>query len=218
MLSSLPNSPSKQEVMTSLIIDTSTDLCLIAVANGDKILSEEIFPHNNLLSKKLLPSIQKLLKMNGIRPSELSYIAAGIGPGSYTGTRLGASVAKSLSFGLNINVKPFHSPLAFLPDCQGSFAFLIPTRANLYFILQGIYRSDGILEQSAALIPANALSLKTQGTDFLIHFSTHALPLELKEKTAFNASPNLLALSKFLSSAQTLPPENIELQYLHTPF
>ncbi len=203
--------------MTYLIIDTSTDLCLIALADERRIISEQAFSHFNLLSKNLLPSIQQLLEANNVFPSDLSFIAAGIGPGSYTGTRLGASVAKSLAFGLNIHVKPFHSPLAFLPDSQGTFAFLLPTRAGLYFVLTGASASTQVDQKSAGLVPSVELLSAVQAADYLICPPSLTLPEELKEKLQFNASPNLSALTKYLLSVEAQPPENIELQYLHTP-
>jgi tRNA threonylcarbamoyladenosine biosynthesis protein TsaB len=206
-----------EKKMTTLIIDTSTEQCLIALTQGGQLLSELAFPHLNLLSKNLLPSVQGLLKDNGVAPSDLSFIAAGIGPGSYTGTRLGCAVAKTLAFGLGIGVKPFHSPLAFLPNQEGSFAFLLPTRARLYYILKGVCSPQGVTQQSATLISAEALISETQDVDFLVCSSTHILPEELCKKNLYTPSPNLSALCLSLQFIETLPPEKIELQYLHTP-
>src|ERR1700733_2224301 len=98
------------KIMTYLIIDTSTDICLIALIGDGRIQAERVFAHLNLLSKNLLVSIQELIESSGTPLSALSFIAAGTGPGSYTGTRLGAAVAKSPAFGLGIEVKPFCSP------------------------------------------------------------------------------------------------------------
>jgi tRNA threonylcarbamoyl adenosine modification protein YeaZ len=192
--------------MIGLILDTSTDLCLLGLAKEDELFAEEVFPHSNLLSKNLLPSIQQLLEKNHLSPSDLSCIALGIGPGSYTGTRLGAAVAKSLAFGLNILVKPFHSPLAFLPKRTGSFAFLIPTRAGSYFVLKN---------NSARVVPAEALIPEVQEVDLLVGSS---LPEGLTEKPRFQPLPNLVELSKFLCNVEGVLPENISLHYLHNPF
>lgn len=203
--------------MTYLIIDTSTELCLIALVSQDELLCRQVFPHLNLLSKNLLPSIHDLLEKNKVLPSDLSFIAAGTGPGSYTGTRLGATVAKSLAFGLNIQVKPFCSPLAYLPKQTGSFAFLIPTRGGLYFILKG-NQGEKTIQESTSLIPADSLSLEMKTVDYLVLPSLHTLPESLSEKPYFEAAPNLPSLVKFLSSTESLPPEKIEIQYFHTPF
>lgn len=203
--------------MTCLIIDTSTDLCLIAAARGPDILCEQVFAHGNLLSKNLLPSIQEMLAKANIPLSALTFIAAGIGPGSYTGTRLGASVAKSLAFGLNIPVKPFHSPLAFLPHKEGSFAFLLPTRAGGFFVLKGCKKPSRIVQESAGLLSVEQLFFEIHSADFLICPTSLHLPDALHQKPRIEPLPNFSALALFLETVAELSPENIAMQYLHTP-
>lgn len=99
--------------MSCLIIDTSTERCILALVEGDRILSQRTFAHENTLSRTLLPSIQECLREQEKTMSALNLIAVGTGPGSYTGTRVGVAVAKSLAFGLNILVIPFCSSLIF---------------------------------------------------------------------------------------------------------
>jgi hypothetical protein len=119
---------------------------------------------------------------------------------------------------LNIQVKPFHSPLAFLPPCQGCFAFLISTRAGLYFVLSGSQAPDRIDQKNASLVSAEDLTSRLEAADFLICPASQTLPESLKGKPLFHSSPNLPALVKFLAPVEALPPENVELHYLHTPF
>ncbi len=204
--------------MTYLIIDTSTDLCLIALVDGNQILSERVFLHLNKLSKNLLTSVQDLLGQHGVTINELNHIAVGIGPGSYTGTRVGATVAKSLAFGLNVLVKPFYSPLAFLPNQNGSFAFLLPTRSGEYFVVQGTISSSTTVQKCAALLSAQTLLSELKGVDFFIGPSTHPLSDALKAKPCFEPCANLPVLVQHLSTVQPIPAESVELQYLHTPF
>ena len=95
--------------MTSLILDTSGDLTYIAIAVSGSLASKVIITEGRQLSKFLLPSIQSILQ--ACTPN---FIAIGTGPGSFTGTRIGAMVAKTLAFAWNIPLIPFPSPL--LPD------------------------------------------------------------------------------------------------------
>ncbi len=55
-------------------------------------------------SKELLPNIDKLLKKNKIKPEQLKWVAVNLGPGSFTGLRVGISVANTFGYGLNIPV------------------------------------------------------------------------------------------------------------------
>lgn len=195
--------------MPELIIDTSTELCLIALIQEGQILSENVFAHANQLSQNLLPSIQEMMKKSNFSLSALSSIALGIGPGSYTGTRVGAAVAKSLAFGLGIGVKPFYSPLAFLPGKKGSFAFVIPTKAGAYFLLKG---------DQPSLVSSEELEAEAGAVDYLVTSPSHAVPESLKSKPYFEAAPNLPLLVTRLDAVRPVSPESIELHYLHTPF
>jgi tRNA threonylcarbamoyladenosine biosynthesis protein TsaB len=202
--------------MTYLILDTSTDLCLIALAKGDQIVAEEIFPHGNLLSNRLIPTIQSFVATHCKSPKNLAGIALGIGPGSYTGTRVGAAVAKSLAFGLEIPLKTFHSPLAFLPDKEGSFAFIIPTRSGQFYLLSGRLASTHVDQENSSLFSAEEIE-KFENVDFLICASIDSLPLTLRGKTHFPPIPNFRPLAYFLSNQSPSLLENTELLYLNHP-
>ena len=55
-------------------------------------------------SQELLPNIDKLLKKNKIKPEQLKWVAVNLGPGSFTGLRVGISIANTFGYGLNIPV------------------------------------------------------------------------------------------------------------------
>ena len=122
-----------------LLLDTSTELVILGLfTNQGKLIATSSFAHGNNLSKTLLPSMQSLLKERGLTPKDLSKIACGIGPGSYTGTRVGVAVAKSLAFALQIPIQGFCSLLAFIPrSVSREFSFLVPSRSGKVFVLQG---------------------------------------------------------------------------------
>jgi tRNA threonylcarbamoyladenosine biosynthesis protein TsaB len=97
--------------MISLIIDTSGNQAFIGLAENGLLQSKIIIAEGRQLSKFLLTSIQTILQ--GRTPS---YIAIGTGPGSFTGTRVGGIVAKSLGLGWNIPLIPFSS--SHIPDLE----------------------------------------------------------------------------------------------------
>lgn len=55
-------------------------------------------------SKELLPNIDRLLRGNKIKPEQLRQVAANLGPGSFTGLRIGISIANAFGYALNIPV------------------------------------------------------------------------------------------------------------------
>jgi tRNA threonylcarbamoyl adenosine modification protein YeaZ len=194
--------------MNTLVIDTSTDLCLLALVQEDLVVHENIFPHENRLSKWLLPSIQALLETAKMKPADLKEIAVGKGPGSYTGTRLGASVAKTLCFALNIPLKAFYSPLAFMPNTEG--AFLLPTKAGLYFLLKP--------GTKATFISASDLHQHLESTPFFVMPDPQKAPQEVGARPCLQATVNLPNLAAHLSLLPLMDPEEMTLEYLHTPF
>jgi len=86
-----------------LSINTGSEQNSIALLGKD--IAEEIFWKSyRTQSKELLPKIDRLLKLNKIKLTNLEAIAAFQGPGSYTGLRVGISVANALGWGLDIPV------------------------------------------------------------------------------------------------------------------
>ncbi len=86
-----------------LCIETSVKSCSVAVSNNGKCLAcvEEHADHF-LHAEKLTIFIQEVLAQAKVSFTELSAVAISGGPGSFTGLRIGVSVAKGLCFGLDI--------------------------------------------------------------------------------------------------------------------
>lgn len=90
--------------MLILEIDTTKKMEVIVKLREDSKVLDEIQKIQNLGSQILLPAIQKILKRNKKKFTDLSEIKANPGPGSFTGTRVGVTVANALGFALNIPV------------------------------------------------------------------------------------------------------------------
>jgi tRNA threonylcarbamoyladenosine biosynthesis protein TsaB len=89
--------------MKILAIDTSTPRGSIALLQGMEISAEFHLHSLETHSARLLASIEFLLKMAGWELSELGLVVAGIGPGSFTGIRIGVSTALGLAQTCGIN-------------------------------------------------------------------------------------------------------------------
>ncbi len=82
-----------------LSIETSTDVCSVAVAEDGIVTAKQELFQPNSHSTHLTLLIQELFKTEGISPiEELNAVAVSAGPGSYTGLRIGVSVAKGICF------------------------------------------------------------------------------------------------------------------------
>lgn len=87
-----------------LSIETSSVICSVALHNKGKLVdyAEDTTPNSH--SAVLTILIEKLLAKQQIEIKNLDAIALSIGPGSYTGLRIGASVAKGIAFGADIPI------------------------------------------------------------------------------------------------------------------
>lgn len=85
-----------------LSIETATKICSVALAkDGEVIISRET-EEGNSHSTKLAPFIKEIVDESTYSFSDIDAIAVSMGPGSYTGLRIGVSTAKGLCFGLDI--------------------------------------------------------------------------------------------------------------------
>ena len=95
--------------MISLFIDTSATDVSIAVIKGNKILSsitKEVPGTHSIYTTKF---IDDLLKEAKILPKDINKIMVVNGPGSFTGVRIGVTIAKTMAYLLNIDLIPISS-------------------------------------------------------------------------------------------------------------
>ena len=87
-----------------LAIDTATRFAGLALYDGETILGEVYWQSHNNHSVELMPALVRMLDQQGKRAADLSAVGVAIGPGSFTGLRIGLSVAKGLAQAQSIPV------------------------------------------------------------------------------------------------------------------
>lgn len=85
-----------------LALDTATASMTVALARDGRVLAERDSRSERNHSIRLMPEVDSLLAEAGIAPADLAGIAVGHGPGSYTGIRIGVTVAKMMAWALNV--------------------------------------------------------------------------------------------------------------------
>lgn len=83
--------------MKVLGIDTSTNVAAIAVIDEERVIGEYSLSKDMSHSEKLMPMIKEVLDNVDIRIEEIDLFAVGVGPGSFTGLRIGAATMKSFA-------------------------------------------------------------------------------------------------------------------------
>jgi len=88
--------------MKLLSIDTSNYALGVALLDGNQVIGEYITNLKKNHSVRVMPAVETLMKDCDVKPSDLSKIVVAKGPGSYTGVRIGVTIAKTLAWTLNI--------------------------------------------------------------------------------------------------------------------
>lgn len=81
----------------TLAIETATDVCGVALVHNGCVMGEDSVDEKKIHSEKLLPMIDEVLRNASISLGDVDAIAISIGPGSFTGLRIGLSTAKGLA-------------------------------------------------------------------------------------------------------------------------
>jgi len=79
-------------------LETATSICSVGIADGEQVIAELRFNIKNIHAEILAESINQLLQLSGISLEQIGAFAVSIGPGSFTGLRIGLATAKGLAF------------------------------------------------------------------------------------------------------------------------
>ncbi len=121
--------------MKILVVDTTFDNMCIACFNGEKTFSyvscESSKKHNSMI----MPSIDELLDRAGMKIDDVDYFGCVVGPGSFTGIRIGVATVKALSFASGkkcVSITSFEE-LAYGEESQKFYA-AIDCRHDSYYV------------------------------------------------------------------------------------
>lgn len=161
-----------------LSIETSTVPFSVAVSKDDQILSYVSNVERTTLASQLTIMIQRCCKEASVKLSQLNGVALAPGPGSYTGLRIGMSVAKGLCFALNIPlllVSGFkaiaNEVITNHPEVLDENTLICPAldarRNEVYLEIFDIELQE-LLPATACILPSSAASLTNRDVSRII--------------------------------------------------
>lgn len=205
--------------MIFLALDTSTEACSVALSyHGQLLALDEVCPQQH--SKRILPMVQQVLADAGISLNQLNGIVFGRGPGSFTGVRIGVSVAQGLAFGADVPVYGV-STLAAMAQAaaqlKGSRQVIAAIDARMAEVYLAAYALDeqGLMQAISSEVAAKPGALPAAITG--LTFSTGVLGVgtgwqtygsELQALTPTNIASDIL----YPSAQYMLPFANIAWQ------
>lgn len=130
--------------MLTLAIDTATKICSVALCKDREVLAEYTINRGMTHSEGLLPQLEQLFTRSGISKKEIELLAVSMGPGSFTGLRIGLATAEAMAYAFKVYIHGVNTLKALAYNLPVDGAVLSPVidaqKGNYY---QAIYKWEG---------------------------------------------------------------------------
>jgi tRNA threonylcarbamoyladenosine biosynthesis protein TsaB len=118
--------------MLTLAFDTATDVATSALVDDGEVLGER-----RSRAQTLLEDVDALLRQGGARPGDLDALAVGIGPGSFTGVRIGLAAARGLALSLDLPGAGVSTLAALSAGAPGALPVIDARRREIFTFVAG---------------------------------------------------------------------------------
>src|SRR4051812_23376918 len=118
--------------MLTLAFDTATHVATSALVDGDEVLGERVSR-----AQTLLEDVDALLRQGGAHPRDLQALAVGIGPGSFTGVRIGIAAARGLALSLDVVGAGVSTLAALAAGAPGALPVIDAKRKEVFTLVGG---------------------------------------------------------------------------------
>ena len=118
--------------MLILAFDTATAVATSALVDGDEVLGERVSR-----AQTLLEDVDALLRQAGAHPSDLDLLAVGLGPGSFTGVRIGLAAARGLALSLDLPGSGVSTLAALAAGAPGAMPVVDAKRREVFTLMGG---------------------------------------------------------------------------------
>ena len=187
--------------MSILSLDTSSQVSSVAVLSTERVAAEICMQGALTHSETLMPHIETALRMARVEKSELEGIAVSIGPGSFTGLRIGLASAKMMAYAL-------HIPLIAVPTLEALVH---------HYICEGV-RLVPMMDAQKGNVYAQEFSWRADGDALILQEERSLAIMPLTEVIAGLAETeqSVLLLGDAMQKKTTLAlPANVRLAPIH---
>ncbi|MBQ8688320.1 MAG: tRNA (adenosine(37)-N6)-threonylcarbamoyltransferase complex dimerization subunit type 1 TsaB [Ruminococcus sp.] len=215
--------------MRILGIDTSGTVAAAALydSDADLLLGQQLVYTKRTHSQVILPLVERVLEDTGLTLSDVDRFAVAVGPGSYTGLRIGIAAVKAMAFALGKSCCGISTlkALAFQAHASGESTICSVMKARQGLSYAGIYRFSG--EKCAVLMQEQLLrneelleqlqkidSTVLMTGDGAAAFSEEHSSLDVSLAPAMVRLQNGCGLCRAAVSCEGIAPEQLEAEYL----
>ena len=176
--------------MYQLLLDSSNKFLSVGLAKDGKVVDKIFYEAWQRQSEMMVTEIDNILKRNNIDKSELDAVVVGMGPGSYTGVRIGVTIAKTISYALKIKLYA-KSSLSLLKHPEFPTICVFNARSGRSYI--GVYKVHDTILKDTVLENEKVVEYIKSHPDYLVCGDTYQLGLESAQ---FDIIDNLADFNK----------------------
>jgi tRNA threonylcarbamoyladenosine biosynthesis protein TsaB len=184
--------------MLTLAFDTATDVATCALVRDGEVIGER---RSRALT--VLADADELLREAGLAPADLRLIAVGVGPGSFTGLRIGLAAARGLALALDLPVAGVSTLEALAAGAPGAVPVIDARRREVFalvggeprclapgdldveagrtYVGNGAVRYRGVIEGAGGVVPPDGSELHLPRAQFHARLAGAGGPAELVE-------------------------------------
>ena len=186
-----------------LLIDTSAKYLAVGLSKDGNIVASTQFEAWQKQSELTISEIERLFKMTKINPKEVTRVIVSNGPGSYTGIRIGLTIAKVFATTRKIPLC-LVSSLNMLCGSKGKKISLIDARSKRAYV--GIYEDGKAITDDKVLTLEEIKNLISEYPDFEIVGDSHLLGIDKREIDLIKNLENLSNIVKDIENPHFAVP------------
>ena len=178
--------------MYKLLLDSSNKFLSVGLSKDGRVVDKICYEAWQRQSEMMVTEVDNILKRNGIDKSQLDGVIAGVGPGSYTGVRIGVTIAKTIAYALKIKLYG-KSSLSLLKHREIPTICVFNARSGRSYF--GVYQGQKVLEKDVVTENEKVLDYIKAHPHYLVNGDTYQLGLDSGE---FDIIENLAETSNLV--------------------
>lgn len=164
--------------MYQLLLDSSNIYLAVGLSKDGKVVDSIFYNAWQRQSELMVNEIENIFKRNKIDKKDLDAVVVGIGPGSYTGVRIGVTIAKTIAYALKIKVYA-KSSLSLLRCGEDPTICLFNARSGRSYF--AVYQGKKVLEKECVIPNEEVLSYIQKHPGYKIAGDTAQIEKESEE-------------------------------------
>ena len=197
--------------MKILYIDTSSSYLYSAILEDTKVLAEVKKEFGTSLSEESLPEIAELFKKTSLDPKDIKKIIVVNGPGSFTGIRIGVTIAKVYAWALKLDITTVSALEAMSISCEEETNHVPIIDARRGYVFAAIYDKDSNVIFKPKHILVEEFDKELEKLDDYVVISNNELE---RYDTILKYDPNISKIVEKVMNRKSVNPHAVNPEYL----